>query len=72
MNPILLSVIFFTFGLTLAAQANPSDSAKIAERYGKLPLTFEANHGQSDSQVKFLPSCCKISTTLVLHPAGVF
>jgi len=27
---------------------------KIVERYGKLPLAFEANQGQSDSQVKFL------------------
>jgi len=28
--------------------------AKIIESYGKLPLTFEANQGQSDPQVKFL------------------
>ncbi len=27
---------------------------KIAENYGKLPLTFEANQGQTDSHVKFL------------------
>ncbi len=26
----------------------------MAEQYGKLPLAFEANHGQSDSRVKFL------------------
>lgn len=26
----------------------------VAETYGKLPLTFEANQGQSDKQVKFL------------------
>lgn len=28
--------------------------AKIVEGYGELPLAFEANRGQSDSQVKFL------------------
>jgi len=27
---------------------------KVAEEYGKLPLSFEANHGQTDSKVKFL------------------
>ena len=29
-------------------------SAQVRERYGNLPLSFEANHGQSDSRVKFL------------------
>ena len=29
-------------------------SAQVRERYGNLPLSFEANHGQSDSKVKFL------------------
>jgi hypothetical protein len=28
--------------------------AQVRERYGHLPLSFEANHGQSDSTVKFL------------------
>ena len=27
---------------------------RIIETYGKLPLSFEANQGQTDSQVKFL------------------
>ena len=31
-----------------------SDSAGVLQTYGQLPLTFEANQGQSDSQVKFL------------------
>jgi Abnormal spindle-like microcephaly-assoc'd, ASPM-SPD-2-Hydin/Beta-propeller repeat len=39
---------------TLAAQASPLAQARVAETYGKLPLTFEANRGQSDKQVKFL------------------
>ena len=28
--------------------------SKVADAYGKLPLSFEANQGQSDAQVKFL------------------
>ncbi len=28
--------------------------ARISEQYGKLPLSFEANHGQTDARVKFL------------------
>ncbi|MBA3441432.1 MAG: SBBP repeat-containing protein [Pyrinomonadaceae bacterium] len=28
--------------------------ARMSEAYGKLPLSFEANYGQTDSQVKFL------------------
>src|SRR5688500_6807427 len=33
---------------------NQSDKAKLLEMYGKLPLQFEANQDQTDSQVKFL------------------
>lgn len=32
----------------------PEFRAHVAENYGKLPLSFEANNGQSDKQVKFL------------------
>jgi hypothetical protein len=34
----------------------PSSPAgpEIVQSYGRLPLSFEANHGQSDEQVKFL------------------
>jgi hypothetical protein len=37
-----------------ASQADQKAQAKILDGYGKLPLTFEANHGQTDAQVKFL------------------
>jgi hypothetical protein len=37
-----------------AAQADPKPRARILESYGKLPLSFEANTGQTDSRVKFL------------------
>ncbi len=32
----------------------PEARARVVESYGKLPLSFEANRGQSDSQVKYL------------------
>src|SRR6266851_4035095 len=37
-----------------ASQADPKAQAKILDGYGKLPLSFEANHGQADERVKFL------------------
>src|SRR5713226_4024140 len=37
-----------------ASQADPKDQARILDQYGKLPLSFEANHGQADGRVKFL------------------
>jgi hypothetical protein len=36
------------------SQFDSKAQAKILESYGKLPLSFEANHGQTDTQVKFL------------------
>ena len=44
-------------GVSTAARAVTPDlaaHAQVKERYGNLPLSFEANHGQSDSSVKFL------------------
>jgi hypothetical protein len=38
----------------LASKVSPAVHARIAETYGKLPLTFEPNQGQSDKPVKFL------------------
>src|SRR6202521_1982121 len=37
-----------------ASQGDPKAQARILDSYGKLPLSFEANHGQTDSRVKFL------------------
>ena len=39
--------------LSAASEADPATKARINESYGKLPLSFEANAGQADSQVKF-------------------
>src|SRR6266702_2945648 len=54
MKPTFVLGMCLGVSLTLAAQANPPGSARIVEGYGKLPLAFEANQGQSDPQVKFL------------------
>src|SRR5215472_9373099 len=35
-------------------KAEPAMRARAVESYGKLPLSFEANQGQTDRQVKFL------------------
>src|ERR1039458_2140359 len=37
-----------------ASQADPKAQARILDSYGKLPLAFEANRGQTDARVKFL------------------
>ena len=55
-------VLFFPFKVQVNAQASDSTLSptnrptqlRVNETYGRLPLTFEANHGQTDSRVKFL------------------
>jgi hypothetical protein len=37
-----------------ASQADPKAQARILDSYGKLPLAFESNQGQTDAKVKFL------------------
>src|ERR1022692_4343789 len=37
-----------------AAPQNSGASRQVQANYGKLPLTFEANQGQTDARVKFL------------------
>jgi hypothetical protein len=37
-----------------ASTADAGAQARILHQYGKLPLSFEANHGQADGRVKFL------------------
>jgi Beta-propeller repeat len=56
MKPVSVLSISLSVLLTVAARAqtHPADSTMIVEGYGKLPLVFEANQGQSDPQVKFL------------------
>src|SRR5438876_4512830 len=40
--------------LTNPATSAEATQARLAESYGNIPLSFEANRGQTDSQVKFL------------------
>jgi len=57
---VLAAAFLFTFSLSSSAQVNgvfkpdPSTQGKILQGYGKLPLRFEANQGQTDARVKFL------------------
>src|SRR5256886_4044582 len=40
--------------LTKPAGSAEATQARLAENYGKVPLSFEANQGQTDPRVKFL------------------
>ena len=48
----MLALFTFVLGLTLPAAA--ATNARVSESYGKLPLQFEANRGQTDKDVHFL------------------
>jgi hypothetical protein len=37
-----------------AAKPSPANESLVRQKYGELPLSFEANDGQTDSQVRFL------------------
>ena len=51
---LLTTTFLFSQPSIGASQADPKAQAKIFDSYGKLPLRFEANHGQTDLRVKFL------------------
>jgi hypothetical protein len=51
------------------SQADPKAQAMILDSYGKLPLRFEANHGQVDGQVKFLSRTSAYSLFLTADEA---
>src|SRR5262245_53557215 len=46
--------LLFTFLAALALPVTAANEARVAEAYGKLPLYFEANRGQTDKDVRFL------------------
>src|SRR5258708_26813823 len=48
-----LFVLFASLAGFASPVAAPAD-ARVSESYGKLPLQFEANEGQTDRQVRFL------------------
>ena len=55
MLQVAFALVLTCFWSTMAVAADSrSDIARVAAGYGKLPLSFEANQGQTDKQVKFL------------------
>jgi hypothetical protein len=52
--PRLACILTILLTTTTLAQSKPDTQGKIVESYGKLPLSFEANQGQTDANVKFL------------------
>ncbi len=60
MKPLSTYLLFILLWLLagIPAQANialeSKDSAQLAAQYGKLPMSFEANRGQTDTEVRFL------------------
>ena len=56
-HPLLLSscsILVLSFLASLALPAVAFAAARASESYGKLPLHFEANHGQAHKDVRFL------------------
>jgi len=53
---LLLLIATFVAAQALAQQIKPDETKRIElnQAYGKLPLSFEANQGQTDPKVKFL------------------
>ena len=52
-NDLMLQFHPATPGIT-PATPRPAKQRRLAQAYGRLPLSFEVNRGQTDSQVKFL------------------
>jgi hypothetical protein len=48
------SLLFIACLSNAAVRTDTASKAQVLDTYGKLPLTFEQNQGQTDSQVKFL------------------
>jgi hypothetical protein len=53
-NPSTRTVARAAANLAKPAHAHSTDEQHLVESYGKLPLSFEANRGQTDPRVKFL------------------
>ncbi|HJU05761.1 MAG TPA: tandem-95 repeat protein [Nitrospiraceae bacterium] len=61
MEPVVQQEAAVTFlesnqgpGTSNAVATAPAETARLQSTYGNLPLSFEANHGQIDSQAEFL------------------
>jgi hypothetical protein len=55
-TPVLAGAAFSLLAFCAPSSGNVDEDARarVQEAYGKLPLSFEANQGQTDSQVRFL------------------
>ncbi|MBF0568897.1 MAG: SBBP repeat-containing protein [Nitrospirae bacterium] len=51
--PIVVLILTILCLSTLAAANVPAESPSAAQSYGKLPIAFEANEGQTDPKVKY-------------------
>src|SRR5207249_2998421 len=52
---LILAFLSITMPLTASTAApRAATPVRVVDTYGNLPLHFEANHGQTDSQVTFL------------------
>ena len=54
LRELLLPFTGAEIGRVATTKASPVTQPRVDPAYGKLPLAFEANRGQTDSQVKFL------------------
>src|SRR5207245_10909401 len=54
LNPSRALLVLFSFPLGFALPVVASADARVSESYGKLPLQFEQNQGQTDKSVRFL------------------
>jgi hypothetical protein len=53
--PMAIGLLFTGFSGSIAsADSRGGHRTRVIDAYGKLPLSFEANQGQTDKQVKFL------------------
>jgi hypothetical protein len=69
-NPVLLINPRASEGSRVGAtQADPKAQARTLDQYGKLPLSFEVNQGQTDGRVKFLSRTSEYSLFLTADEA---
>src|SRR2546426_12450003 len=54
LNPSRALLVLFSFPLGFALPVVAAADARVSESYGKLPLHFEVNRGQTDKDVRFL------------------
>jgi hypothetical protein len=70
------SSLFFCFSASSSAQnatepSAPANASAARSSYGKLPLSFEANTGQTDARVKFLSRGNGYTLFLTKHEATI-